>query len=150
MADTGLLVSHAFSENELAAGGMASRLILGETDVNRGMLVENAVAQMLRAAMQGLFYYSRDDRQDAKNRMEIDFLLTRSKVGRSHNVFPVEVKSSYRYSTVSLCKFCRKFDARIARPIVLHPANVRTKDSTILLPLYMAPLLPELDDLFRD
>ncbi|MBP5788093.1 MAG: ATP-binding protein, partial [Kiritimatiellae bacterium] len=39
MADTGLLVSHAFSENELAAGGIAARLMLGETDVNCGMIV---------------------------------------------------------------------------------------------------------------
>ena len=144
MADTGLLVSHAFSENELASGGIAARLVLGETDINRGMLVENAVAQMLCAASQGLFYYSCDDREDAENRMEIDFLLTRSKVERSHNVFPVEVKSASRYSTVSLDKFNRKFGSRIARSIVLHPANVKTKASGLCLPLYMAPLLPEL------
>ena len=144
MADTGLLVSHAFSENELAAGGIAGRLVLGEMDVNLGMLVENAVAQMLRAASQKLFYYSREDRENAENRMEIDFLLTRSKVGRTHNVFPVEVKSSSRYSTVSLEKFCRKFGKRVARPVVLHPANVREKGAALCLPLYMAPLLPEL------
>ena len=144
MADTGLLVSHAFSENELAAGGIAGRLILGEMDVNLGMLVENAVAQMLRAASQQLFYYSREDRENAENRMEIDFLLTRSKVGRTHNVIPVEVKSSSRYSTVSLEKFCRKFGRRVARPVILHPSNVRVKGTTLCLPLYMAPLLPEL------
>ncbi len=144
MADTGLLVSHAFSENELAAGGIAARLVLGDTDVNRGMIVENAVAQMLRAASQWLFYFSRDDRENAENRMEIDFLLTRSKVERSHNVFPVEVKSSSRYSTVSLDKFRRKFGSRVARPVVLHPSNLREKDGVLRLPLYMAPLLPEL------
>lgn len=119
--------------------------MLGETDVNRGMLVENAVAQMLRAASQGLFYYSRDDREDSENRMEIDFLLTRSKVGRSHNVLPIEVKSTSRYSTASLGKFRRKFGSRIARSVVLYPANVKTSDSTLHLPLYMAPLQPELD-----
>ena len=145
MADTGLLVSHAFSENELAAGGIAARLILGETDVNCGMIVENAVAQMLRAASQGLFYYSHDDREDAANRMEVDFLLTKSKVERSRNVIPVEVKSSSRYSTVSLAKFCRKFGSRVARPVILHPSNVREKDGAICLPLYMAPPLPELE-----
>ena len=144
MADTGLLVSHAFSENELAPGGIAARLVLGETDVNRGMLVENAVAQMLRAASQGLFYYSHDDRKDAENRMEVDFLMARSKIGRSHNVFPVEVKSTSRYSTASLDKFCRKFESRIARSVVLHPANVKIKGSALSLPLYMTPLLPEL------
>ena len=144
MADTGLLVSHAFSENELAVGGIASRLVIGEMDVNRGMLVENVVAQMLRAASQKLFYYSRDDRENAANRMEIDFLLTRSKVERAHNVFPVEVKSASRYSTVSMEKFCRKFGSRVARPVILHPSNLREKDSAIHLPLYMTPLLPEL------
>ena len=145
MADTGLLVSHAFSENELAAGGIAARLVLGETDVNCGMIVENSVAQMLRAASQGLFYYSHDDRNDAGNRMEVDFILTKSKVERAHNVIPVEVKSSSRYSTISLDKFCRKFGTRVARPVVLHPSNVREKGGAICLPLYMAPLLPELE-----
>ena len=144
MADTGLLVSHAFSENELAAGEIAARLVLGETDVNCGMIVENVVAQMLRAASQGLFYYSRDDRAEAANRMEIDFLLTRSKVERSRNIIPVEVKSSSRYSTVSLEKFCRKFGPRVAKPVILHPSNVLCKGSAIGLPLYMAPLLPGL------
>lgn len=76
--------------------------------------------------------------------MEIDFLLTRSKVERSHNVFPVEVKSSGRYSTVSLDKFRRKFGSRVARSVVLHPSNLREKDGVLRLPLYMAPLLPEL------
>ena len=144
LADTGLLVSHAFSENELAAGGIAARLVLGETDVNCGMITENAVAQMLRAASQQLFYYSRDDRFDAANRMEIDFILTKSKVERSYNVIPVEVKSSSRYSTVSLDKFCRKFESRVARAVVLHPSNVREKDNALCLPLYMASLLPTL------
>jgi hypothetical protein len=100
---------------------------------------------MLRAASQGLFYYSHDDREDAANRMEVDFLLTKSKVERSRNVIPVEVKSSSRYSTVSLAKFCRKFGSRVARPVILHPSNVREKDGAICLPLYMAPLLPELE-----
>ncbi len=50
MADTGLLVSHAFGENELAAKRVHDRLLLDDMDINEGMIVENVVAQMLHAA----------------------------------------------------------------------------------------------------
>ena len=46
MGDTGLLVSHAFDENELASEQIHRRLLAGDLSVNEGMVTENAVAQL--------------------------------------------------------------------------------------------------------
>ena len=48
MADTGLLVSHAFDENELAAASIHRQLIFDRLEINEGMMVENVVAQKIR------------------------------------------------------------------------------------------------------
>ena len=141
MGDTGLLVSHAFGENELAAKDVHNRLLLGDIELNEGMVVENVVAQMLRASGHRLYFYSDADRTSSKDRMEIDFLLAKSRTERKHNVSPVEVKSGKRYSTVSLGKFCAKFKRFLDTPYVLHPKDLKIENGVTYLPLYMAPLL---------
>ena len=82
MGDTGLLVSHAFGENELAVKDIHNRLLMGDIELNEGMVVENAVAQMIRAAGHKLYFFSDSDRDSAKDRMEIDFLLAKSRTDR--------------------------------------------------------------------
>ena len=120
MGDTGLLVSHAFSENSNATYDMQWKVLTGKLEVNKGMLVENVVAQMLKAAGQSLFYHYNSDQSNASNRMEVDFLLAKSKVSARHNIRPVEVKSAGDYSTISLERFMKKFRQQAATPIILH------------------------------
>ncbi len=141
MGDTGLLVSHAFGENELASKDIHGRLLLGDININEGMLAENIVAQMLRAAGHKLFYYSNPGKENTADRMEIDFLLAKSRTEQSNNISPVEVKSGYRYSTVSLGKFRNKYARFLDQPYVLHPRDLKQDDGILYLPLYMAPLL---------
>ena len=50
MADTGLLLSMAFDENTIVSEELYRKLLLDKLEVNAGMLMENLVAQMLRAA----------------------------------------------------------------------------------------------------
>ena len=57
------------------------------------MLVENVVAQIIRAAGHKLYFYSNSDRTDATNRMEIDFLIAKSRTQVKGNISPIEVKS---------------------------------------------------------
>lgn len=45
--------------------------------------MENIVAQMLRANGHKLFFFSRSDRDNAENRMEIDFLIRKRNVSRN-------------------------------------------------------------------
>lgn len=141
MGDTGLLISHAFDENELASADIHARILMGDIDLNEGMLVENVVAQMLRSAGHKLYFYSKADREDVASRMEVDFLLARSKTARMANIAPIEVKSGKRYSIVSLEKFRQKFSRFVFTPYVVHCKDLKEADGVVYLPLYMVPLL---------
>ena len=141
MADTGLLISHAFDENELVSEEVYKKLLLGKLEMNEGMIFENVVAQMLAASGHRLYFYSNSSRDDRASRMEIDFLLTKGKVASRHNVSPVEVKSGKRYTYSSLNKFRAKFAEQLGTPYILHTADLREKDGITFLPVYMAGLL---------
>ena len=144
MGDTGLLVSHAFSENPAAREDIVRKIMCGKLEINKGMLMENAVAQMLRTAGQKLFFHYAYDAYDSQKRMEIDFLIVKSKVSNRHNVCPIEVKSAKDYTTTSLEKFKRKFPGYISRSIILYPGDLKAEGNLIHLPLYMAPFIPEI------
>lgn len=141
LGDTGLLISQAFDENELAAEDIHRRLLFDRIELNEGMLMENIVAQMLTATGRTLHFYSSNDRADSANRMEIDFLIANTKIGRRKNISPIEVKSGKNYTTTSLSKFCAKFGSYLSTPYVLHTKDLETKDGVIYLPLYMTCLL---------
>lgn len=139
MGDTGLLVSHAFGANRLAAEDIHRRIMFDSISINEGMLIENVVAQMFASRNLDLFFYSRSDREHAENRMEVDFLLANEEMKRRKNVSVVEVKSDKDYSTCSLDKFCGKFKASVGQVYVLHPGDVSGEGNDIRLPIYMAP-----------
>ena len=141
MADTGLLVSHAFDENELVSESIHRQLLTGDLAVNEGMFMENIVAQMLVASGRKLYFYSRADPNDRKERMEIDFLIAKSKLARMHNVSAIEVKSGKRVRHASLEKFQAKFSDYLAEPFLFHSADTRIAGSMKYLPLYMVPCL---------
>ena len=144
LGDTGLLVSHAFGENELAARNIHARLLTDDIELNEGMIMENVVAQMLRTAGHRLFFYSQSGADIGEERMEIDFLLARSRTERKHNVSPVEVKSSRHYTMTSLKRYRAKFAQFLDKSYVLHTKDVRIDDEGVVrLPVYMAPLLVE-------
>ena len=105
------------------------------------MIVENIVAQMLAASQHKLCFYSNSDREDASERMEIDFLTAKSKLTSRHNITPIEVKSSQRYTLSSLRKCMEKFGEYLTTPIVLHGADLKEEKGILFLPLYMAPLI---------
>ncbi len=139
--DTGLLVSHAFDERILARDQLYRKLILNKLEINKGMLVENLVAQMLRVSGHKLYFYSNSDRKSAENRMEIDFLIPKPDLTNRHNICPIEVKSTNRYVTTSLEKFINKFSKQVATPYVLHTSDLKVQEGIVYLPLYMTPLL---------
>ena len=141
MGDTGLLVSHAFNERGQVPVEIYQKMMLGKLETNEGMLVENVVAQMLVAAGHKLFFYSKSNNKDAEDRMEIDFLVRKSKITNRHNISPIEVKSGDRYSLTSLVKCIRKYGPYLSTPFVLHDGDVKEENDIVYLPLYMASLL---------
>lgn len=141
MGDTGLLISMAFDEHGEEIREVYRKLILGKLEVNEGMLVENIVAQMLRCSGHRLYFFAQGDNEDASNRMEIDFLISKSRVTSRHNIIPIEVKSSVRYTLTSLRKCMDKFGPYLSTPVVLHDKDLSEKDGILYIPIYMTPLL---------
>ena len=141
--DTGLLVSHAFDENALAAQDVHNRILADDIALNEGMLVENVVAQLFAAAGRKLYFYSNRTRKDKRDRMEVDFLLSRSKLDQAGNVRPVEVKSGRNATHRSLDKFVAKFGRYVEKPYLLWMKDRETRGGVDFLPIYMAPCLAE-------
>lgn len=139
MADTGLLISQAFSER-VELDELYRKLLMGKLEVNRGMIVENLVAQMLKASGKELCFYS-NSAKEAEDRMEIDFLIRKPTVTSRHNISPIEVKSSKGYKLTSLNKCIKKFSNQIGTPYVLHDGDLKLENGIVFLPLYMAPCL---------
>jgi predicted AAA+ superfamily ATPase len=140
-ADTGLLLSLAFNENEIVSDGLYEKIMLDKLEINSGMIIENIVAQMLRASGHKLYFYSNASQTDRDSRMEIDFLLAKSRITQKHNITPIEVKSSARYTLTSLNKCIKKYGNYLNTPYVIHPADLKTDAGIVFLPLYMCPLL---------
>jgi len=141
MADTGLLISHAFDEKGIVSSELYQKLLTGSLEVNAGMLIENVVSQMLVASGHKLYFYNNPDRDDAKSRMEIDFLIQKDMVTSRHNIIPIEVKSSTGYTLTSIKKCMIKFGEYVTLPTVLHTKDAENESEIRYLPLYMAPLL---------
>ena len=141
MADTGLLISHAFDTNEIVSEDLYRKILLDKLEMNSGMIIENIVAQMLRTAGHKLFFYSNSSMTDRDSRMEIDFLIGKGKITARHNISPIEVKSSARYTLTSLKKCIAKYGSYLSTAYVIHPADLKEEDNIIYLPLYMCPLL---------
>ena len=141
MADTGLLLSHAFDKKAIVSQGIYPQLLFEKLEINRGMLVENIVAQMLAASNHKLYFYSNSSREDAASRMEIDFLIACSTLSSRHNISPIEVKSGKNYTLSSLRKFMSKYAGMLQTPYVVHPRDMREEGGIVFLPYYMVPCL---------
>ena len=139
--DTGLLISLAFSARGIVTNEIYQKLMFDKLEIDEGMLVENIVAQMLKAAGNELFFYSNYDKEEAENRMQVDFLIQKEVVTSKHNISPIEVKSSTGYTLTSINKCIKKFREYLSTPYVLHTKDVEKKDGLVFLPLYMTPLL---------
>lgn len=111
-------------------------ILLDKLYVNEGMIMENIVAQELRANGHKLYFYSRSDTNNRKNNMEIDFLIRKKR-----KICPVEVKSGMYRKHSSLDKFRNKFSNRIGQPYILYTKDILVKENVIHLPIYMAMFL---------
>lgn len=139
--DTGLLISLAFSARGIVTNEIYQRLMFDKLEIDKGMLVENIVAQMLRASGHELFFYTNYDKEESDNRMQVDFLIQKGVVTSRHNISPIEVKSSVGYTLTSIQKCVKKFGQYLSTPYVLHTKDVEKKDGLVYLPLYMTGVL---------
>ena len=110
LGDTGLLVSHAFDENELLEDEVYKQILGDKLNMNEGMLYENAIAQMLTANGHKLYFYTQYNAEKHRNDIEIDFLISNNSKLK-YKMFPIEVKSGKKYSIESLKRFKEKYKA---------------------------------------
>lgn len=137
MGDTGLLVSHAFNENEIVEEKLYKQILLDKLSINEGMLYENVIAQMLVANGHKLFYYTHYNKDMHKNDIEIDFIISNNSKTK-FKIYPIEVKSCKKYTNKSLIKFKEKFKDRIGESYIIHPKNLQINEDIICIPPYMA------------
>ncbi len=140
MADTGLLISHAFSESGLVREEIYKKILFNKLEFNGGMIIENMVAQMLVSTNHKLFFYKNSSREK-NDRMEIDFLIAKSNITNRHHISPIEVKSGKNYTLVSLNKFINKYKEQVNIPIVIHTGDLKVENCILYLPIYMTSLL---------
>ncbi len=141
MADTGLLISHSFDENGLVTEEVYKKILFDKLEFNEGMIIENIVAQMLVASGHKLYFYSNPSKNNKLDRMEIDFLIAKSKISSRHNISPIEVKSGKNYTLTSIKKFIKKYKEQLYIPYVIHTGDYKEEDGIVYLPIYMTPLL---------
>lgn len=141
MADTGLLISHAFDEKGITESEIYKKILFDKLEWNSGMIIENMVAQMLVSTGHKLYFYSKSSRDDASERMEIDFLIAKNKISSRHNISPIEVKSGKNYTLTSIRKFIKKYNEQLDMPYVIHMQDWKEEDGIRYLPIYMTSLL---------
>ena len=74
------------------------KILFDQLAFNEGMILENVVAQMLVNNKRNLYFFSRNNRENSLETMEIDFLISSNQITSKHNIIPIEVKSSKRYT----------------------------------------------------
>lgn len=136
MGDTGLLVSHAFSEPEIADGELYKAILHNNLALNEGMIFENAIAQQLVSNGYPLFFYTRYNYEKHRNDIEIDFLISNGSKLKPR-IYPIEVKSGKRYTVKSLNKFVEIFHNRIGDAYIIHIKNLSQQDGILCIPAYM-------------
>ena len=134
-SDVGLFVTLAFKDKKYTENLIYNKLISDKLDANLGYVYENAVAQMLTASGNNLFYYTMES--DTSNHLyEIDFLLS-----RGDKICPLEVKSGNYRAHKSLDVFCDKFSSRVREKYVVHTKDYKWENGINYIPVYMIPFL---------
>lgn len=141
MGDTGLLITMAFDERTIRSEELYRKLMLDKLEVNKGMLVENVVGQMLVAAGHSLYFYSSYSKEDSADTMEIDFLIRKPVVTSRHNISPIEVKTGKNYTLSSLKKFRQKYGDKLSTGYIVHDGPYSETEDLVYLPYYMVPCL---------
>lgn len=132
MLDTGLLISASFLSNVDTYSELYDMMLRGKLNVNKGMLLENMVAQELVAKNYELLF-CRFLVEETNNPQEVDFLLV-----KDGKVLPVEVKSgASSTSHISLDRFLTKFKSVADHTYVIHTKDLRVDGNITYLPAYM-------------
>ena len=136
MADTGLLIAHAIEDGTVLEEEVLKAIMFDRVGMNEGMFMENIVAQMLVASGHKLFFFSRVDKKDYHNNIEIDFLIRDKK-----KICPIEVKSGEFKKHTSLDRFSQKYSDKVGTNYIVCMKDLSKEENVIIIPIYMAMCL---------
>ncbi len=134
-SDVGLFITLAFRDKKYTENIIYNKLLSDKLEANLGYVYENAIAQMLTAKGNNLFYYTMES-ETSNHLYEIDFLTS---VG--NKICPIEVKSGNYRGHKSLDMFCDKFSDRIRDKYVVHTKDYKWENGIHYLPVYMVPFI---------
>ena len=134
-SDIGLFVTLSFRDKKYTENVIYNKLLSDKLEANLGYIYENAVAQMLIAKGNNLFYYTMES-ETSNHLYEIDFLLS-----KGDKICPIEVKSGNYRNHRSLDVFCDRFSSRIRDKYVVHTKDYKWENGIHYIPVYMVPFL---------
>ena len=118
MGDTGLLVTQIMKSRDETDEDLYKALIIDNLSINQGMIIENVVAQMLRASGHELYFheylYTPEDSVREK-KYEIDFMTVKKK-----KICPIEVKSSGYMSHKSFDYLTKKYQLKMQDRYIIY------------------------------
>jgi hypothetical protein len=129
-----LFITLAFWDKSFTENTIYQKLLNDKLEANLGYVYENAIAQMIVANGDKLFYYTFPDGNN--HNYEIDFMLS-----RGNKIWPIEVKSSGYKTHASLDEFCKKYSSRIGKRFLIYTKDLRIDGEILMVPVYMTSLL---------
>jgi len=135
LCDTGLFVTLMFKNRDFTDNLIYEKLLNDKLNANLGYLYENAVAQILAAKGEELFYYTFMN-ETSRHNYEIDFLIA-----RKNKICPIEVKSSGYKAHKSLDEFSAKFSDRILWKYLIYTKDHGKDEDILFLPTNIIQLL---------
>ncbi len=138
LSDTGLFVTLMFMDKPFTKNEIYKKLLSNKSEVNLGMLYENAVATSLRSLGYDLYFNTSYD-EDYKKSYELDFLIS-----SGNKIYPIEVKSSGYKAHKSLDVFIDKYRSRIGKSFVIYTKDYLKEGDIEYLPMYYTQFLDEI------
>jgi len=135
MGDTGLLVSQIMKYRDKTDEDLYKALIFDDLGINQGMILENMVAQMLRASGHELYFHEyryQPSENEKEKKYEIDFLTVRKK-----KICPIEVKSSNYKSHKSFDYLVEKYQLKVQDRYIIYTKDLKYEDGITYIPIYM-------------
>jgi Predicted ATPase (AAA+ superfamily) len=114
-------------------------LIFGNQGINQGMILENIVAQMLRASEHELYFHEymyQPEGNTVEKKYEIDFMTVKKR-----KICPIEVKSSNYTSHKSFDYLIKKYQFKMEDRYIIYMKDLKYEEGIMYIPVYMTMMV---------
>ncbi|WP_231724049.1 ATP-binding protein [Oceanivirga salmonicida] len=132
LSDTGLFVTLAFMDKDFTENEIYKKFISNKLSTNLGYVYENALAQILKANGNELFYHTMRSKT-SNHSYEVDFIIS-----KQNKICPIEVKSSNYIRHASLDYFIEKYSKKILNKYLVYTKDFKKENNILMIPIYMA------------